>query len=297
MDRQPQLRRVQLFRKATLMDILKDYQAKLFPYAYNILGSVDDANDVIQDVVVNYIESNRDGIRNELQYLVKSVINKSINLKMRNKKMVGQTTWLPEPIATENADKKINTGEIISYAMLVLLEYLNPKERAVFILKEIFDYSHQEIGQIFSVSIDNSKQLLSRAKSTLKEHNSNFNLSSNYSDDFLSKYVEIIRNGDVKKLEEILSEHITAKTDGGGKGKGFTEPISGHEKVALLLLKGFDLYLKKRRIEFKSLNHTPALLFYKGNKLLACQMFDTDPGTGKINNLYSIGDRKKLGRL
>lgn len=279
------------------MDILKDYQTKLFPYAYNILGSIDDANDVIQDVVVNYIESERDDIRNELAYLVKSVINKSINLKTRNKKMVGQTTWLPEPIATENADKKINTQEIISYAMLVLLEYLNPKERAVFILKEIFDYSHQEIAEIFSVSIDNSKQLLSRAKTTLKEQNPNFNVSSTFSDDFLSKYVDIIRNGDVKMLEEMLSEHITAKTDGGGKGKGFTELISGIKTVALLLVKGFDLYLRKRRIEFKNLNHSPALLFYNGEKLVACQMLDIDSGTGKINNIYSIADPKKLKRL
>jgi RNA polymerase sigma factor (sigma-70 family) len=279
------------------MDILKDYQTKLFPYAYNILGSIDDANDVIQDVVVNYIESDRDDIRNELAYLVKSVINKSINLKTRNKKMVGQTTWLPEPIATENADKKINAQEIISYAMLVLLEYLNPKERAVFILKEIFDYSHQEIAEIFSVSIDNSKQLLSRAKNTLKEQDSNFNVSSTFSDDFLSKYVDIIRNGDVKMLEEMLSEHITAKTDGGGKGKGFIELTSGIEKVALLLVKGFDLYLKKRRIEFKNLNHSPALLFYKGDKLLACQMLGIDSVTGKINNIYSIADPKKLKRL
>src|SRR5690606_11868426 len=130
-------------------------------------------------------------------------------------KMAGQTTWLPEPIATENADKKINSQEIISYAMLVLLEHLNPKEMAVFILKQAFDYSHQEIAEIFSISTENSKQLLSRAKKTLKEQGSDLNLNSVYSKDFLSKYVDIIRNGDVKMLEAMLSEHITARTDGG----------------------------------------------------------------------------------
>lgn len=279
------------------MDISKDYQTKLFPYAYNILGSIDDAHDVIQDVIVNHIESNRDHIKNESAYLIKSVINKSINLKKRSKKMAGQTTWLPEPIATENADKKINHQEIISYAMLVLLEYLNPKERAVFILKQAFDYSHQEIAEIFSISIENSKQLLSRAKKTLKEQGSDFNLNSAYSNDFLSEYVDIIRKGEVKMLEEILSDHITARTDGGGKGKGFIEFISGIKAVALLLVNGYDLYLKKCRIEFKNLNHSPALLFYKGHKLLACQMLDIDTYTGKINNIYSIADPKKLRKL
>lgn len=279
------------------MDISKDYQTKLFPYAYNILGSIDDANDVIQDVIVNHFESNRDYINNESAYLIKSVINKSVNLKIRNKKMVGQTTWLPEPIATENADKKINTQEIISYAMLVLLEHLNSKERAIFILKEGFDYSHQEIADIFSISTENSKQLLSRAKKTLKELGSDFNLKATYSKDILSKYVDIIRNGDVRMLEEMLSEQIAARTDGGGKGKGFTELTSGIKTVALLLVKGFDLYLKKLRIEFKTLNHSPALLFYNGSKLIACQMLDIDSDTGKIINIYSIADPQKLRKL
>lgn len=283
--------------KIISMDISEDYQTKLFPYAYNILGCIDDANDVIQDVIVNYIESNKENIRNELSYLIKSVINKSINLKLRNKKMVGQTTWLPEPIATESADKKINTNEIISYAMLVLLEHLNPKERAVFILKEAFDYSHQEIAEVFSISIENSKQLLSRAKKTLKEHGSDLNLNSAYPRDFLSAYVDIIRNGDVKMLEEMLSEHITARTDGGRKGKGFVGFISGIKAVARLLVEGYDLYLKKRRIEYRNLNHSPALLFYKGNKLLACQMLDIEIDTGKIKNIYSIADPKKLRKL
>ena len=150
------------------MDISEDYQAKLFPYAYNILGSINDAQDVVQDVIVNHIESNRDNITNTSAYLIKSVINKSINLKKRSKKMDGQTTWLPEPIATESPDKNINSQEIISYAMLVLLEYLDPRERGVFILKQAFDYSHQEIAEVFSISIENSRQLLIRAKNTLK---------------------------------------------------------------------------------------------------------------------------------
>ena len=164
-------------------------------------------------------------------------------------------------------------------------------------MKVAFDYSHQEITEIFSISIENSKQLLSRAKKTLKEQGSDLNLNSTYSKDLLSKYVDIIKNGDVKMLEEMLSEHITVRTDGGGKGKGFVEFISGIKAVALLLVEGFDLYLKNRRIEFRNLNNSPALLFYKGHKLLACQMLDIDMNNGKINNIYSIADPKKLKKL
>ncbi|MCX2680012.1 sigma-70 family RNA polymerase sigma factor [Galbibacter sp. EGI 63066] len=279
------------------MDILQDYQSKLFPYAYNILGSIDDANDVIQDVVVNYIESNRDAIKNESAYLIKSVINKSINLKKRSKKMVGQTTWLPEPVATENADTKINSQEIISYSMLVLLEYLNPKERGVFILKQVFDYSHQEIAELFSISIENSRKLLSRAKNTLKKQDSDFKLRGAPSNDFLSEFVDTIRKGEVKMLEEMLSEHITAQTDGGGKIKVLSEFTSGIKAVALFAVKVYDLYLKKCRIEFKQLNHSPALLFYKGDRLRSCEILDIDINTGKISNIYSVVDPNKLKRI
>ena len=242
------------------MDISEEYQTELFPYAYNILGSIDDARDVIQDVIANHIESNPDNINNESAYLIKSVINKSINQKKRSKKMVGQTTWLPEPIATENADQKINSQEIISYAMLVLLEYLKPKERAVFLLKQAFDYSHQEIAEIFSITIEASRQLLSRAKNTLKKHGSDFNLKTTSSVDVLSKYVDIIRKGDIKMLEEMLSRSITAQADGGGKVKMRREITSGANAVADLAVNGSE-FLKKCRIEFGKFNQLPPCSF------------------------------------
>jgi RNA polymerase sigma-70 factor (ECF subfamily) len=278
-------------------DISADYQSKLFPYAYNILGSIDDANDVIQDVIVDYIENKRDNINNESAYLIKSVINKSINLKKRNKRMVGQTAWLPDPISTDNADSRINSQEILSYSMLVLLEYLNPKERAVFILKEAFDYSHQEIAAIFSISIDNSKQLLSRANKTLKQQGADFRISKTPANDFLTKYVDIIRKGDIKLLEEMLSEHIVARSGGGGKGAAVIQSTFGINAVAHLVAEAYDRHLKKFRTVFGYLNNTPALLFYKGDKLLCCKLLDVDTGTGKINNIYFIADRQKLKNL
>lgn len=278
------------------MDISEEYQTELFPYAYNILGSIDDARDVIQDVIANHIETNPDNINNESAYLIKSVINKSINLKKRSKKMVGQTTWLPEPIATENADHKINSQEIISYAMLVLLEYLKPKERAVFLLKQAFDYSHQEIAEIFSITIETSRQLLSRAKNTLKKHGSDFNLKTTSSVDVLSKYVDLIRKGDVKMLEEMLSAHITAQADGGGKVKMLSEFTSGASAVADLAVKGSE-FLKKCRIEFGKFNHLPSLLIYRGDKLIYCQIFNVETDTGKIKNFYVVADPRKLKNL
>lgn len=279
------------------MDISQNYQKKLFPYAYNILGSVDDALDVIQDVVVSYLESDLKDVNNESAYLIKSVVNKSINLKKRNQKTVGDLTWLPEPIATENADNTINTKEIISYSMLVLLEYLNPKERAIFILKTAFDYSHLEIAKLFSISVDNSKQLLSRAKRVLKEHGSDFRLKGYSSNAILTKYINVIKRGDVKKLEEMLAENIITHAGGGGKAGKSIEFTAGVNHVALLLVRSYELYIKKYRIEFKDVNNSLAALFYTGSRLIGCQVFDIDAETNKILNIYFIAGRKKLKGL
>jgi RNA polymerase sigma-70 factor (ECF subfamily) len=276
------------------MEFLKNYQDTLFPYAYNILGTSDDAMDVVQDVVMSHLSNQKTGIENESAYLIKSVINRSINLKIRSKKMVGEATWLPEPIATENADKKINSQEILSYSLLVLMEYLNPQERAVFILKEAFDYSHQEIAEIFSFTVENSRKLLSRAKKTLKEKGSDYNSNSIPGTNFLTEYIDVIRNGNVEMLEQMLAEQITAQTDGGGKVKVLSEFTSGIKAVARFAIKVYDLYLKNYQVKFRNLNHTPSLLFYKGSILISCQIFDRDTATGKINNIYSVVDPEKL---
>jgi RNA polymerase sigma-70 factor (ECF subfamily) len=276
------------------MEFLENYQARLFPYAYNILGTSDDAKDVVQDVVMSHLSNQKPGIENESAYLIKSVINRSINLKIRNKKLVGEASWLPEPIATEKADEKINSQEIVSYALLVLLENLDPQERAVFILKEAFDYSHQEIADIFSFTVENSRKLLSRAKKALKEKGSDFNSNSTPEPNFLTDYIEVIRNGNVEILEQMLADQITAQTDGGGRVKVLSEFTSGIKAVARFAVKVYDLYLKNYQVKFRRLNHTPSLLFYKGSTLISCQIFDIDTKTRKINNIYSVVDPEKL---
>src|SRR5579859_4509559 len=147
--------------------MIKEYQDILFPYAYNILGSAEDARDAIQDVLTKYYAEPREGVTNEKAYLVKSVINQAINKKQRRRLIPQPEEWLPEPVATESADANVYLKDILSYSLLVLLEKLNAKERAVFILKESFDYDHEEMAEILGITEEHSRKLLSRAKSKL----------------------------------------------------------------------------------------------------------------------------------
>ncbi|MEJ1238383.1 sigma-70 family RNA polymerase sigma factor [Chryseolinea sp. T2] len=276
------------------MEALSNYQRRLFPYAYNILGSAAEARDAIQDVIVKHISSPKANLDNETGYLVRSVINHSINLKKRSQKIVGDTTRLPEPVATEGADEHINRTEVLSYSLLVLLEHLNPKERAVFILKEAFDYSHEEIAETLSLSVDNSRKLFSRAKNELRK-SQNFTTSTAPDPRILQDYIRNIQNGDTQALATMLSKEITVKTDG-GHIKIVSPLVTGSQAVTDLMLYVYNNYQRSLSIRFGNINHQPALLFYDGDALVNCQVFEIDPN-GTIKGIFSVVDPDKLKNL
>lgn len=279
-----------------MMLLEDDYQAKLFPYAYNILGSIEDAKDVVQDIVVQQVNEESVNIEKPMAYMVKSVINRSINLKKRNKKLTDDTTWLPEPVSTDSADSLVNRDEIISYSLLVILEKLTAKERAVFMLKEGFDYSHEEISQVIEISIENSRKLLSRAKQkvqgkSVKELHSNSKRESS----FFKNYVEILKNRDISSLEKLLSEDIALRADGDGKIKVVKDLSIGKASTLDLLIYVYHTYQISHEVELRHINHQPALLFFQNGKPVNCQVFELMNNT--ITNIYSVVNPDKLRHL
>ena len=273
-----------------------NYQNILFPYAYNILGSSEDAKDAVQEVVYKYLSAQKTNIDNEPAYLVKGVINQSINLKKRKQKLVSDQVWLPEPVATERAESQIIKEELLTYSMLVLLEKLNPKERAVFILKEAFDYSHKEIAEAFDCSTENARTLLSRARKKLADLNTNNSTSTPQSQsEFLTRYLEVIGKGNVKALEALLSQDITVTADGGGKVQVVRELTIGREAASELLQFVYHSFQAKQRVELGQLNHQPALLFFQKNQLSSCQVFDIQDGV--VKHIYAVVDPEKLSTI
>lgn len=274
---------------------MKNYHNILFPYAYNILGSSEDAKDTVQDVLIKHHLIDKSHIENETGFLIKSVINQSINVKKKKKTVSADSIWLPEPISTEKADDNINKEEILSYSMLTLLEKLSAKERAVFILKESFDYSHKEIAETIGFTVENSRQLLSRAKNKL-------NTTRNTSDGVyqqdpsqLRHYIEVMRNGDVSTLERLLSKDILLAADGGDDVKVVRALTTGITDVSKLLLYVFRAFLTGLEIRISSINHQPAILYYQDRVLYNCQVFELEEM--KIRSIYSIVDPQKLKSL
>ena len=266
----------------------------LVTYAYNILGSFEDAKDIVQDAYVKIADIDFDQIENKKAYLIRTVINLSINLKNQQKKLLNQYPgdWLPEPVATEGADTKIIRKETLSYSLMVLLEKLNAKQRAVFILKEAFDYNHREIASVLNITEENSRRILSRAKKQLKE--SKVVDSSSIPPDFLDQYVEVIYNADTKRLENLLQNDIITISDGGGKATAAVKSVSIKSDVIKFMIGIYQKFYsgKETIVEKNTVNHQPALLYYVNDKLVNCQIFDFE--NGYISGIYLIRNPDKL---
>ena len=273
---------------------LKDYQSILFPYAYNILGSSEDAKDAIQDVLYKYLAAPKEGIENEKNYLIRGVINQSINIKKSKKRIVSDDVWLPEPVATEEADTNINLSDIVSWSLMVLMEQLNPKERAVFILKEGFGYSHEEIAELLSGTVESSRKLLSRAKGKLEMLAPvKASQSPAVPNELLEKFIGAIRSRDIPSLEGLLTEDIKYSADGGGKIKVVAKRTIGQKEVIDLLMLVYQRYQQKADVVFTTVNHQPAVLYYFKEKLVQCQVFTFSP-EGHIAGIDNVLDPDKL---
>lgn len=266
----------------------------LTSYAYNILGIREDAEDAVQDVFLKYQEAGKENILDTKAYLVRMVINRSLDLKEKRQKerQAYPGNWLPEPIATETADAGIVKTEILSYSLLVLLEELDAKQRAVFILREAFDYPYEEIAEILSISTDLARQLLSRARKKLATRKVAPAIESQQ---LTQRYLTLIRNADTKGLEQLLTENIRLVADGGGKASAALNPMEGRTTVTAFLNGIYQKFYNGAPIEIVMINHCPAILFYENGRVATCQIciFEED----RLTHIYVVRNPEKLTGL
>lgn len=278
--------------------MITDYQKVLFPYAYNILGSAEDARDAIQDTLSHYIVKPRDEVANEKNYLIKSVINRSIQMKKQQKQVVPvEAVWLPEPIATDLPAIGGERDELAPFALLAQLEALNPKERAVFILKEGFNYSHEDIATVLDSTTENSRQLLTRAKNKLKKKEHHFvqDFKQDTATAVVRKLLSAIQSEDAEGVERLLAEDVQFYADGGRTMKVVASHCAGRQAVQDVITLVYQKYNYQLRQQYAIVNHQPAVLYYNGDQLVSCQVFEIEGES--VVRIDAIIDPEKLKGL
>ena len=222
-------------------DPFEEYRSLLFAMAYRMLGSAMEAEDIVQEAYLRYRATPPESIRTLKSFLTTIVHHLCIDhlksAQAQRENYVGP--WLPEPIITGDGAsllsplRQITDRESISMAFLVLLESLSPLERAVFLLREVFDYEYAEIAQITGRDEAACRQLFSRAKKHISEHRPRFPASPEAHAKMVGRFMEACIAGDIDGLMSLLAEDVTAWSDGGGKVSGAArQPIQGRDKVA-----------------------------------------------------------------
>jgi len=283
-------------------DIFESTRPLLFSIAYRMLGSVTDAEDLVQDAFVRWLEAPEAEVRAPRAYLATIVSRLAINqlqsARIKRETYVGP--WLPEPLVTEHApdpSEPIELAESLSMAFLMMLERLSPTERAVLLLHDVFDFDYSEIARILDKTEANCRQLLARAKKHIGEPQARFEVDSSQADRLLNRFIEATRAGDIDGLLGVLSDDITLWADGGGKVPGAAlRPIHGADAVARFVVQRARSGTSLGRVLRPTLiNGQPGFIIYDGAEPRAALILE--PRDGRIHGIYAIANPDKLHAL
>jgi RNA polymerase sigma-70 factor (ECF subfamily) len=288
----------------TVDELYPELRPLLFSIAYRMLGTVSEAEDVVQETFLRFHRATQDGtvIETPKAYLTTIATRISLDVlrsaRRQRESYVGM--WLPEPLLADDAPgvaEQVETGDSLSMAFLVLLESLNPVERAVFLLREVFGYGFAEIAEIVERSPDNCRQLAVRARRSVQERRPRYEASRQHRDELAGRFFAACRVGDLDALKQLLADDVAFQGDGGGKAPATARVVTGADKVSRLILglltQGAELGAS---VEPVQVNGQPgAITRTKDGKIvnvLALEVVD-----GRIQTIRSVVNPDKLGHL
>ncbi|MBF6084787.1 RNA polymerase sigma-70 factor [Nocardia cyriacigeorgica] len=281
--------------------VFDEYRNLLFAVAYRILGTAADAEDAVQDAWLKWSAADRSRVSDPKGYLARIVSNLAMD-RLRSTRHQRETyvgPWLPEPILTSGDIVDDVTGaESVSMAMLVVLETLSPIERAVFVLKEVFDFSYAEIADAVDRSEEAVRQAAHRARGHVQARRPRFSADRTTQRDVTTRFVAAAAGGDINTLMDLLAPDVTLWTDGGGKVRQALRPVVGAQPVAAWFAKlGSTSYQgvdpADIRAELVEINGGTGILFRAPDRILATLTVTIDPD-GRIIALHNVANPDKL---
>jgi RNA polymerase sigma-70 factor, ECF subfamily len=277
------------------------YRGLLFSIAYRMLGSVADAEDILQEAFIRWQQSQQEEIRSPRAFLVTIVSRLCVNhlqsARVQREQYVGQ--WLPEPIVTGAEGDPlgiIRIDESLSMAFLVLLERLTPVERAVFLLREVFEYEYSEIASVLGQTEANCRQILRRARLHVGAMRPRFRTPPQKRDALMESFLAAINTGAMDGLMILLTEDVVLHSDGGGKGVAVPNLVRGIDKVARGILGSLDRLVPKNLVwTLTGINGQPGLINYLDG--VPHSVLTIDIKGDRIQAIYVITNPEKLSRL
>ena len=270
------------------------YRPYLFTIAYDMLGEVEAAEDVVQDTFIKWLQTDTSHVYQVKAYLTRMVINTSIdklNLLKKERELY-KGLWMPEPILT---DEKQQDEHTVEYALLFLLERLNPVERAVFVLKEVLAVAYHEIAAMLDLTEDNCRQLFHRAKEKVRAPKKKQEADIKKHAELTEAFLQAVYVNDYKKLQDIFLNDIVMYQDGGGKMAAALKPLHGIDKVIKFLHGVMGLEPDAQfRIEPVHINSSLGILIYRNNQLDT--VFTLEVENDKISELFFLRNPDKINR-
>jgi RNA polymerase sigma-70 factor (ECF subfamily) len=275
------------------------HRRQLFGLAYRLLGSANEAEDAVQDAYLRLHRADRTAIRSLPAWLAKAVTNVCLNqltsARARRESYAGP--WLPEAVFTaDGALGPLETAEqrdSVSIALLTLMERLTAAERAAFVLREAFAYSHGDIAHILDTSEANARQLHHRARQRLDQPLPRFRPNPAHWRALVERFLDAARGGDVTGLAAMLTDNASSTADGGGKVAAARRPVTGRDRVARYLAGAFSRPMSDVRLEFGAeVNGQQALLGFVGPTLAGVLFFEV--AGDRVTELRIVANPDKL---
>ena len=273
-----------------------------FAIAYRMLGSVQDAEDIVQEAMLRFHQQS-DSIESPRAFLTtvttRLAIDELRSARKRRERYTGE--WLPEPILTEGEDDPARHAEMadsLSMAMLVLLESLSPEQRAVLLLRDVFDYRYDEIAPIVGKNEDNVRQLASRARRHVEAGRPRFQTSREQREELAQKFFAAAQEGDLGGLEALLADDVVLTGDGGGKVPALARSLHGRNRVARTLLNWVKLgtRIAGASLQVAEVNGDPGALLFDGERRLI-SVWALEIAGGEIQAIRSVVNPEKLAHL
>ena len=277
------------------------YRSLLFSVAYRMLGSVADAEDMLQEAFIRWQQATEQEIRSPRAFLVTIISRLCINYlqsaRAQREQYVGQ--WLPEPIVTAPGSdplKSIGLDESLSMAFLLILERLTPVERAVFVLREVFEYGYPELATVLGESEANCRQILHRARQHVTAMRPRFKASQRQTSELLEGFLHATKSGDLEGLVSLLADDVVLHSDGGGKAVGAPNLIRGAKNVSRGALGTLRKLMPKNLVfRMARVNGEPGIVSYLDGKPYS--VLTLVAGEGHVQTIYVLTNPEKLAHV